>query len=83
MAGLELCYRDHSPATAVALGVIQRMLRRNFLLLPGGEQSNIISFTPPLIVSESQLEQTVGVLAKELAAAALESANSADHSKFK
>jgi 4-aminobutyrate aminotransferase-like enzyme len=71
MAGLELCYRDHSPAAAVALEVIQRMLDRGFLLLPGGEQSNVISFTPPLIVTESQLKQTVGVLAQELAAAAM------------
>jgi 4-aminobutyrate aminotransferase-like enzyme len=68
MAGLELCYHDHSPATAIALEVIQRMVDRGFLLLPGGEQSNVISFTPPLIVTESQLEQVVRALAEELAA---------------
>ena len=72
MAGVGLRRRDGTPATAEALGIIKRMLRRGFVLLPEGEHGNVISFTPPLTITEAQLRRTVLVLAVELDALAAE-----------
>ena len=66
MAGLELRHTDGSPATAEALQIIKAMLRRGFILLPEGEHSNVISFTPPLTITEAQLKQVVAALAETL-----------------
>jgi len=62
MAGLELLNADGSPATAEALRVIKAMLQRGFILLPEGEYGNVLSFTPPLTISEQQLARTIRVL---------------------
>jgi 4-aminobutyrate aminotransferase-like enzyme len=59
MAGLELRKPDGSPAIQEALRVIKVMLHRGFILLPEGEHGNVISFTPPLTISEAQLQATV------------------------
>ena len=66
MAGLELRKPDGSPATEEALSVIKAMLQRGFVLLPEGEHGNVISFTPPLTISEAQLKRAVRALADEL-----------------
>ncbi len=66
-AGLELRYADGTPATEEALNVIKAMLRRGFILLPEGEYSNVVSFSPPLTISEGQLDQTVSALGQEIA----------------
>ena len=66
MAGLDLVRPDGTPATAEALDIIKRMLHRGFILLPEGEHSNVISFTPPLTITAAQLRQTVRVLREEL-----------------
>ena len=68
MAGLELRHQDGSPATEEALTVVKCMLHRGFILLPEGEHANVISFTPPLTITATQLARTVQALAKELAA---------------
>jgi 4-aminobutyrate aminotransferase-like enzyme len=67
MAGLELRLPDGLPATALALRAIKAMLHRGFILLPEGEHSNVISFTPPLTISEGELRRTVHTLAEVLA----------------
>jgi 4-aminobutyrate aminotransferase/(S)-3-amino-2-methylpropionate transaminase len=69
MAGLELRRTDGSPATEEALRVVKTMLHRGFILLPEGEHGNVISFTPPLTISEAQLSKTVSVLKQVLAGA--------------
>ena len=66
MAGLELLNQDGSPATAESLRVIKAMLHRGYILLPEGEHGNIISFTPPLTISEAQLARIVSELKKVL-----------------
>ncbi|HMP81368.1 MAG TPA: aspartate aminotransferase family protein [Verrucomicrobiota bacterium] len=62
MAGLELRQTDGSPASAEAMRAIKAMLHRGFILLPEGEHGNVISFTPPLTISETQLARTVNGL---------------------
>ncbi len=66
MAGLELKNRDGSPATERSLGAIKEMLHRGFILLPEGEHANVISFTPPLTISDRELRRTVNVLMEVL-----------------
>jgi 4-aminobutyrate aminotransferase-like enzyme len=66
MAGLELRRRNGSPATQEASRAITAMLHRGFILLPEGEHANVISFTPPLTLSEADLERAVAALAEVL-----------------
>ena len=66
MAGLELLNANGSPATIESLRVIKAMLHRGFILLPEGEHGNIISFTPPLTITEAQLARMVSELQKVL-----------------
>jgi 4-aminobutyrate aminotransferase-like enzyme len=66
MAGLELLNPNGSPATAESLRVIKAMLHRGYILLPEGEHGNIISFTPPLTITEAQLARMVSELQKVL-----------------
>lgn len=66
MVGLELRRTDGSPAAAESLAAIKALLPRGFILLPEGEHGNVISFTPPLTISEAQLKRTVRELAEVL-----------------
>jgi 4-aminobutyrate aminotransferase-like enzyme len=66
LIGLELLLPNGRPATEIALAAIKQMLRQGYILLPEGEHANVISLTPPLIISEGQLRQTVRALAKTL-----------------
>jgi 4-aminobutyrate aminotransferase-like enzyme len=66
MAGLELLNHDGSPATTESLRVIKVMLHRGFILLPEGEHGNIISFTPPLTITEAQLKRMMNELLRVL-----------------
>ena len=66
MAGLELSNPDGSPATEISLRVIKKLLHRGYIFLPEGELANVISFTPPLTISESQLRRAVRALRKAL-----------------
>jgi 4-aminobutyrate aminotransferase-like enzyme len=66
MAGLELKLPDGKPATGAAIQTIKTLLHRGYILLPEGEQSNVISFTPPLTVTKSQLAKAAGALAEIL-----------------
>jgi 4-aminobutyrate aminotransferase-like enzyme len=63
MAGIELRRHDGAPATETALRVIKELLRRGFLLLPEGEASQVISLTPPLTISETDLDRGMSALA--------------------
>lgn len=67
MAGLELLKADGSPATAESLRIIKTMLHHGYILLPEGEHGNIISFTPPLTITEAQLRLVIKTLANVLA----------------
>jgi 4-aminobutyrate aminotransferase-like enzyme len=66
LAGLEVRLPDGAPATEAVLKVVKAMLRRGFILLPEGEHSNVIGFTPPLTISENQLRAAVSALGEEL-----------------
>ena len=71
LVGLELREPDGAPATAKVFGIIKKMLRRGYLLLPEGEHGNVISFTPPLTVTRNQLKSAVTELADALGSVVL------------
>ena len=62
LVGLEITRADGSPATDEALEITKRMLAKGFILLPEGPDANIISLSPPLIISEAQIQRTVNAL---------------------
>jgi 4-aminobutyrate aminotransferase-like enzyme len=66
LAGVEVCSPDGSPATGAVLQIVKALLQRGFILLPEGEHSNIIGFTPPLTISQSQLREAVNAFGEEL-----------------
>ena len=66
MIGLELRSAGGAPATALALQIVKTMLQRGFILLPEGEDANVISFTPPLTINEHQLDSALDRLADVL-----------------
>jgi 4-aminobutyrate aminotransferase-like enzyme len=67
MAGLELRTREGRPATALALHLIKALLARGFILLPEGEDANVISLSPPLTIREPDLRRAVATLRQLLA----------------
>ncbi|MEI7730565.1 MAG: aspartate aminotransferase family protein [Verrucomicrobiota bacterium] len=62
MLGLELQFKDGTPATQLSLAVIKDMLQRGYILLPEGEHANVISLTPPLTITQRQLKSTIAAL---------------------
>jgi 4-aminobutyrate aminotransferase-like enzyme len=66
MAGIELRLPDGRPATDAAMQAIKAMLQRGYILLPEGEFGNVISFTPPLTITQAQLAKAVGALKEVL-----------------
>jgi 4-aminobutyrate aminotransferase-like enzyme len=61
MAGVEI---KNDPG--LAMRAIKEMLRRRFILLPEGAKGNVISFTPPLTISRTELAETVSALKEAL-----------------
>ena len=59
MAGLELNLPGGKPATQIALDTIKKLLHRGYIFLPEGEHGNVISFTPPLTITKTQLAKAV------------------------
>jgi 4-aminobutyrate aminotransferase-like enzyme len=66
MVGLELRRPDGSPATDETFQVVKNLLGLGFIVLPEGEHSNVIGFTPPLTISAAQLKSTIAALAKAI-----------------
>lgn len=64
MAGVELTTKTGGSGTIMSLKVVKEMLRKGILVLPEGEHSNVISLTPPLVVTRGQLAVAVKALAE-------------------
>jgi 4-aminobutyrate aminotransferase-like enzyme len=62
MAGVELRLPGGEPATGAAMQAVKSMLQRGFIMLPEGEYGNVISFTPPLTITQTQLAKAIGAL---------------------
>lgn len=71
MIGVEITDLVGKPLPAISLTAIQRLLHRGFILLPEGEHGEVISLTPPLIISWKQLRKALDAVVdvlRELAA---------------
>jgi 4-aminobutyrate aminotransferase-like enzyme len=66
LAGLEVQKPNGGPATTLALQSIKALLKAGFIFLPEGEDANVISFSPPLIISSKQLRSAVDALRESL-----------------
>ncbi len=66
MAGLEIRTTAGAPATEVAIQLMKNLLARGFVVLPEGADSNVIGFTPPLIISDAQIRQSLRALKQAL-----------------
>jgi 4-aminobutyrate aminotransferase-like enzyme len=61
---------NENPDTEFVSAVVKDMLKRGFILLPAGEHGNVIMFTPPLTITEKQIERTIKALEKSFKACA-------------
>lgn len=62
LAGLEMRNPDSTVATGACVKLIKTLLRRGFILLPEGEHSNVVSFSPPLTISRRQIDAVLQAL---------------------
>ena len=60
MAGLAF---DASEGPRV-ISAVKAMLQRGYILLPAGEHGQVTAFSPPLTITEKQLERTLSTLQK-------------------
>ncbi|HUS35314.1 MAG TPA: aspartate aminotransferase family protein, partial [Verrucomicrobiae bacterium] len=52
---------------ATSMRAIKRLLRAGYIFLPEGNEGEVISFTPPLIISEAQIKESIEALQEALA----------------
>ena len=67
LAGLEVRCSDGSPAPEVTFRIVKQLLKRGIIVLPDGDNANVISLTPPLTVTQRQLDVALNVFAEVLA----------------
>jgi 4-aminobutyrate aminotransferase-like enzyme len=72
LAGLELSLPDGRPATAISLAIIKTLLPEGFILLPEGDAANVISFTPPLTITEAEIGRLMRALERAIRRGATE-----------
>ena len=68
IAGIEVRHAEGQPAGDVVFKIVKAMLQRGFILLPEGEQGNVISFTPPLTITRAQLTESVAAMNEYISA---------------
>ena len=66
MIGIEVRNGNDQPATDVVIHCMKQMLGEGFIILPEGDDSEVISLAPPLVVTEGQLGRAVDALGKIL-----------------
>jgi 4-aminobutyrate aminotransferase-like enzyme len=66
MVGVELVRSDKSPATIATDIILERMKDRGILLGKTGAGRNVITFQPPLIITEDHIDNVCSVLNEEL-----------------
>lgn len=71
MIGVELCEAGHTPkkpapATEKTRNFIAEALRHGLVLLPAGAAHNVVSITPPFIITEKEIQHSVSQFDKIL-----------------
>ena len=62
MRGLEVLDVEGRPDAARAGELVEAMLARGIVLLSGGVAQNVLSFTPPFVISEPEIDFALGAL---------------------
>ena len=66
MIGVEFQTIDRKPDKTTTKAVVQACFEKNLMLLTCGTYDNVIRWIPPLIVTEQQIEEAVGIFADSL-----------------
>lgn len=68
MVGAELVRSAHSraPDGGLAVGVMHRMLQKGVLLLPSGVHGQVLSFTPPFVITRDEIDEMMALLEETL-----------------
>lgn len=66
MAGLELRWRDGTPAGEAVQRVVMALLGRGFIVLPEGDAGEVLGLIPPLIISGREIRRMLEALAIEI-----------------
>jgi 4-aminobutyrate aminotransferase len=69
MVGTEFRDAKGKPDKATAKGVVAECAKRNMMLLTAGTWDNTIRWIPPLIVTQNQMNDALGIFEESLAAA--------------
>jgi 4-aminobutyrate aminotransferase-like enzyme len=62
MRGLEVLDATGKPEAARAGQLVEAMLARGIILLSGGVEQNVLSFTPPFVITEEEIDFALGLL---------------------
>lgn len=68
--GLEIVKLDKAPDPGVAKRIQQEALRQGLVLDLGGRHANVVGIVPPLVVSQEEFEQGLGILQNAIRTAA-------------
>lgn len=68
MLGLEFLHLNGRPATATVIGLMKRLLKLGYLVLPEGDASQVLSFTPPLTLHRRDMTRFLKALGNEIIA---------------
>jgi 4-aminobutyrate aminotransferase-like enzyme len=66
MLGLELIEDKGAPASALAGSLIQRALQDGIILLADSPTSNVLSFSPPFVIDDEEIDFVVSWLRHQL-----------------
>ena len=66
MMGIELVSKKSEPDAILAARVVTEGLKRGLILLSGGKERNVLTLTPPLIISAAELKRSTRLLRKIL-----------------
>jgi 4-aminobutyrate aminotransferase-like enzyme len=64
MRGIEVVHGRRKPDAARAGALVEAMLARGLILLSGGVGQNVLSFTPPFVITEMEIDFALAQLAE-------------------
>ncbi len=64
MAGIEIRDDAGLPGTTVVLAMMKRLLAEGFIVLPEGADAEVLSFTPPLTITDTELDRGVAAVGR-------------------
>jgi 4-aminobutyrate aminotransferase/(S)-3-amino-2-methylpropionate transaminase len=68
MAGIELVedQKTKKPASKRTIAAVQEAVKRGVIVNPGGTFENVLRLSPPLVITEEQLDRGIDILAESI-----------------